>query len=348
MMPDLTTTQDLHGHDFASATFNALSFRDGLRHVHRASFAASDLTLARMSVFGTVELSEQSTHEVAVVLRPDPDTLIYLRRRRGHGEISVAGLDRDAVDRVAADMIASLGDAEPPEDEVPLVFWRCASGRPSTSRRRIHASSWEDVRGNYSAGVQDELEELMAARGCGPGGLILWHGEPGTGKSHALRALARQWQPWCDAHVITDADVFLGGNSSYLMDALVRDRDERWRLIALEDAGELLTADARALAGQGLSQLLNLTDGLLGAGMRASVLVTTNEPLGRLHPAVVRPGRAWAEVEFRALSGEEANAWLVERECDVRVERATTIAELYEIEAGRAPTARSLTVGFAA
>jgi hypothetical protein len=74
MMPDLTTTQELHGHDFASATFNALSFRDGLRHVHRASFAASDLTLAKMSLFGTVELSEQSTHESAVVLRPDPET----------------------------------------------------------------------------------------------------------------------------------------------------------------------------------------------------------------------------------------------------------------------------------
>ena len=61
MMPDLTTTQELHGHDFASATFNALSFRDGLRHVHRASFAASDLTLAKMSLFGTVELSFPSS-----------------------------------------------------------------------------------------------------------------------------------------------------------------------------------------------------------------------------------------------------------------------------------------------
>ena len=132
------------------------------------------------------------------------------------------------------------------------------------------------------------------------------------------------------------------------MDALLRDRDDRWRLIVLEDAGELLTADARALAGQGLSQLLNLTDGLLGAGMRASVIVTTNEPVGRLHPAVARPGRAWAKVEFTALSEEEANAWLPARGCDGRVDRATTIAALYAIEAGRAPAEPSLTVGFAA
>jgi len=228
------------------------------------------------------------------------------------------------------------------------VFWRCSSGRPTSLRRRIHASSWEEVYANYSAGAQGQLHQLMTATEGGPGGLILWHGEPGTGKSHALRALAREWQPWCDAHVITDADVFLGGNSSYLMDALLRDRDERWRLIVLEDAGELLTADARALAGQGLSQLLNLTDGLLGAGMRTSVIVTTNEPLGRLHPAVVRPGRAWAEVEFGALALEEANAWLVARGREERVERTATIADLFAIAHGRVLTAPAASVGFAA
>src|SRR5215207_1268095 len=83
-----------------------------------------------------------------------------------------------------------------------------------------------------------------------------------------------------------------------------------WRLLILEDAGELLAADARAVAGQALSRLLNVTDGLLGAGLRALVLLTTNEPLRRMHPAVVRPGRTWAEVEFSALPADEANAWL--------------------------------------
>ena len=44
--------------------------------------------------------------------------------------------------------------------------------------------------------------------------------------------------------------------------------DERaWRLLVLEDAGELMAASARAEVGQGLSRLLNLTDGLLGQGV---------------------------------------------------------------------------------
>ena len=122
-----------------------------------------------------------------------------------------------------------------------------------------------------------------------------------------------------------------------MLDALLRggrgasddDAGRRWRLIVLEDSGELLAADARATAGQALSRLLNLSDGLLGEGLRAIVLVTTNEPLRRLHPAVVRPGRTWMELEFGPLGVEEANAWLEARGNGWRVERATALAELF-------------------
>lgn len=43
------------------------------------------------------------------------------------------------------------------------------------------------------------------------------------------------------------------------------------------------------------------------------VLVTTNEPLRRLHPAIARPGRCAARVEFTPFTAEEAAAWLMER-----------------------------------
>ena len=88
------------------------------------------------------------------------------------------------------------------------------------------------------------------------------------------------------------------------------ERDERWRLLVLEDTGELLTADAKARTGQGLSRFLNVVDGLIGQGLRIVVLVTTNEPLGSLHPAAARPGRCAASVEFVPFPAGEAREWL--------------------------------------
>ena len=238
--------------------------------------------------------------------------------------------------------------------QVCVRIWREGHyGGSDEELRVLDAGEWNRIDSNYAAATRTALERLMTMRAPdeGEGRALIWHGEPGTGKTYALRALGQAWRGWCDIHVVADAERFLA-NAGYMDEVLdFRSDTERWRLIALEDTGELLTADARERVGQGLSRLLNATDGLLGQGTRALVLVTTNEPLVRLHPAMSRPGRCLADVEFAPLSPQEANAWLSERG-DERVERPTTIAELYEIargreSAGRRPL-RGVQVGFAA
>ena len=87
-------------------------------------------------------------------------------------------------------------------------------------------------------------------------------------------------------------------------------RAQHWRLLVLEDTGELLRPDAKSIIGQGLSRFLNVVDGLIGQGLRVLVLVTTNERIEALHPAVARPGRCAANIEFEPLSEQEASAWL--------------------------------------
>jgi len=86
--------------------------------------------------------------------------------------------------------------------------------------------------------------------------------------------------------------------------------------------------DAKYQAGQGLSRFLNVVDGLIGQGLRVLVLVTTNEKLRSLNPAVSRPGRCVARVEFTAFPAEEADAWL-ERRGLTGTGSARTLASLY-------------------
>ena len=160
-----------------------------------------------------------------------------------------------------------------------------------------------------------------------PGRLALWHGPPGTGKTWALRALGREWNEWCDLHYVTDPERLLGGDTGYMLTVLAsrseprdddlddllsegrarREREDRWRLLVLEDAGEFLGMAAPAEVGRGFARLLNIADGLLGQGTKALILVTTNEPLGKLHPAALRPGRAMAALEVRAAASRRGD-----------------------------------------
>jgi len=99
------------------------------------------------------------------------------------------------------------------------------------------------------------------------------------------------------------------------------------------------------LSARGLSRFLNVVDGLIGQGLRVLVLVTTNEEIGTLHPAVARPGRSAANIAFPPLTREEAKAWLERHGVDSAAPSPPTLASLYALLEGR-EAADTRVVGF--
>lgn len=288
-------------------------------------------------------------------------TSIYVRLVSKSGDVM-------ALAAKVRQITAKFPSVTPEETESIVSFWFSTKQHgPDSVTRRIATSPWNEIEKNYSSEIRSVMSSLIAnGPSGGAGNLVLWHGPPGTGKTYALRSLIHEWKNSAHAICITDPEQFFG-SSEYMLNVMLAEHDDdiapsyeytsalemietttgtevvpvdpvkktkepKWKLVIVEDAGEMLGMTAKADTGQSLSRLLNLSDGLIGQGLRALVLITTNEEIGKLHPAVMRPGRCRAEMEFSQLSVEDGLAWLNDHgAAGKRLTEPKTLAELYDL-----------------
>ncbi|MCW2925137.1 MAG: Cell division control-like protein, partial [Thermoleophilia bacterium] len=210
-----------------------LAVRAGLAHRRRAGFPCRAWTVEELEAAGFELVRSDGPIDLRggceVIVRRGDDALAQVVASTAGGvmRVQVAGATAAVADEVARWFDGALREERLPREEtrVPIHFWTMSMHGPRPMRTMIEAPTWDEISGNYSPAIRASLERSMRAGRSEIEGVALWRGEPGTGKTTALRALAMEWANWCDVHVIVDPEVFLGDQASYLMDVLFSFQD---------------------------------------------------------------------------------------------------------------------------
>jgi hypothetical protein len=347
-------------HEFAATAFHAIVAANGLKVLSEHELSGKREQLRLDSVAGRSILWCEYDHRRSHLLGwPEDDSIVLIKQGAETVEVLVANNDLKVARKIVAEVDRLLA-REPVSGEtaLPITFWHQAEDGVETTVRRVELVPWADLAPNYAGETRTRLASLM--EGFKPakndGRLLLWHGQPGTGKTFAIRALAWAWRDWCRFEYVIDPEQ-LFGRGSYLTEVVLnrvpghfmfeeKAASEEWRLLIVEDSGEMMAMDGKDQIGQGLSRLLNLSDGILGQGTKILILVTTNEDLGNLNPAIRRYGRCLSEIEFCRFKTDEAAAWLRSAGCEDQPEGLRTLSELYAIRAGHNAMSKSREIGF--
>lgn len=174
--------------------------------------------LERLTELGQVEIvttTQAATYQAAVFYIRG--SLVYLDLSRQDVVARVAGPPEER--QVIVEALKVLLPEAEEISRVKITFWYWSA--PNAWARRIsrllQVPTWDQVAVNYPAETREPVGRLInAGVGRDAGQLILWFGEPGCGKTYALRALMAAWRSRMHIHYISDTDNFFG-SSDYML-----------------------------------------------------------------------------------------------------------------------------------
>ena len=99
-------------------------------------------------------------------------------------------------------------------------------------------------------------------------------------------------------------------------------------------------------ANQGVSNILNISDGLLGDCLKIFIIATFNTSRDLIDPALLRKGRLFLEHEFDKLDPEQCNLIYKKMNIDKTASCPMTLAEIYNQDENYCKVEKKVKVGF--
>ncbi|CAF3601937.1 unnamed protein product [Rotaria socialis] len=202
-----------------------------------------------------------------------------------------------------------------------------------TSPIRMKKPHITDLKLHYGENFLDIHKELLETlQEKDSTGITLLHGPPGTGKTFYLRYLINEIQ---GKHVIfVPPDLVNDMTKPDFLPFLMRHPNS---VLIIEDAENIVRdrSQASLLPNQAVSNLLNISDGLLGDAMHQQIVCTFNCDFKGIDPALLRDGRLVIEHKFDKLSIENARRLCVELNIPGNgddIHESISLAEIYARE----------------
>jgi hypothetical protein len=165
------------------------------------------------------------------------------------------------------------------------------------------------VRGNYTPQVMEDYQYVIKdLNTSNPSGRIsIMEGEPGTGKTHLIRAMLMEVP---DAmFVLLSPEIVPSLAGPELLPLLLAQKHNYGLqgpiVLVLEDADRCLVTRSTDNLNS-IQSLLNLGDGILGSLLDLRIVATTNAKKLEMETAILRPGRLSKRLEVGALDFETA------------------------------------------
>lgn len=181
---------------------------------------------------------------------------------------------------------------------------------------------------NYGKDFIDIHDVIIGALNKNFGkGIILLHGDPGTGKTSYIKYLTS---------LVTEKDIlFIPPSMAEMLSEpsiIPFLMEHKNSILIIEDAERVISDREGKGSPAGVSNILNLTDGILGDCLSIQIVATFNMKRERIDQALLRKGRLIAEHKFERLSIDETNKLLNYLNKEQTVEEGMVLADIYNID----------------
>ncbi len=172
-------------------------------------------------------------------------------------------------------------------------------------------------------------------------GIILLHGDPGTGKTSYIKYLTSLIKekdilfiPPSMAEMLSEPSII-----PFLM-------DHKNSILIIEDAERVISDREGNGSPAGVSNILNLTDGILGDCLSIQIVATFNMKREKIDQALLRKGRLIAEHKFEKLTIDDTNKLLKYLNKEHISEESMCLADIYNIDVEVYKSNKTSKIGF--